>query len=68
MRGQPHDIFEVVRDENNRDVERAPDSIDFVLKCPSKRTVHSREWLIQEEDARFARQRASDGHPLPFTA
>ena len=35
VRRQPHDILEVVRHENQRDVERAPQAVDLVLQAPA---------------------------------
>ena len=35
MRRQPHDIVEIVRDENQRDVERPAQRVDLVLQAPA---------------------------------
>ena len=68
MRGQPYDVVEVVRDENDRQVERTPDLIDFVLKRPPKPSIHRRKRFVQENDPGFARQRTRDRDALPFAA
>ena len=37
VRGKPHDIFEVVSDEDQRHVERPAQAVDLVLKTPAHR-------------------------------
>jgi len=68
MCGQPHDVLEIVGDQNQGDVECPTQLVDLVLEAPPHRAVDRREGLIEQQHRRLARQGSRQRHPLPLAA
>ena len=68
VRGQPHHVVEVVRDEDERHVERSPQRVDLVLKGASHDAIDGGKRFVEQQDGRLARQRSGERDALPFAA
>ena len=62
--GEQHGFVEVVRDEDDCDVDLAPDLEQVGLHPRTRLRVQGRERLVHEQDARPHRQRPGDRHAL----
>ena len=54
MRGQAHDVLEIVCHEHERDIERASQLVDLVLQTPAHGAIDRGKWFVQEQHGRFA--------------
>ena len=68
MRRQPQHIVEVVRHEDERDVERASQRVDLILQPAADDAIDGGERFVEQQDRRFASQRPRERHTLTFAA
>ena len=68
VRRQPDDVVEVVRDEDQRNVERSSQLVDLILQPPSHRTIDGGKRFVEQEHRRLARECTRQRDPLALTA
>ena len=68
MRRQPHHVVEIVGDENQRDVERLAQPIDFILKMAAHHPIDRGKRLVEQQDRRLTRQRPRQRDALTLPA
>ncbi len=68
MRRQTHHIVEVVRHQDDRNVEHAAQLIDLVLQAPAHAAVHRGKRFVEEQDRWIASKRARQGDALTLAA
>ncbi len=68
VRREPHNVFEVVGDEDERHVERSAQIVDFVLEMPSDAAIDSRKRFVEQQHRRFAGQGTRKRNPLALPA
>ena len=67
VRRQSNDVLEVVRHQNQGNVERPPQAIDFILKAPANGAVHRGKRLIEQQHCGLACECPRQCDSLPFT-
>ena len=67
MRREPHDVLEIVRDENQRNVERSAQLINLILQSSPHRAIHGGKRFVEEQDRRLPGEgpRQRDALTLP---
>ena len=68
VRRQPHDVVDIVGDEHERNLQAAPQRIDFVLETPPDGAIDGGERFVEQQDVGLARERACQRDPLPLAA
>ena len=68
VRGEPHDILEIVRDEDQRHVERPAQRVDLVLETPAHRAIDGGKRLVEQQHGRLASQRSRERDALTLAA
>ena len=68
VRREPHDVLEIVRDENQRNVERSPQLVDLVLQSSPHRTIDGGKRFVEQQDRRLPRQRPRQRDALTLPA
>ena len=66
MRGQPHDVLEIVGDEDQRHVEGPAQPVDLVLETAPDLPIDGGKRLVEQQHVRLARQRPRQRHSLTF--
>ena len=66
MRREPHDIFKIMGDEDERHVQRPSQAVDLALKVPANGSVDSGERFIQKQHGWFTGQRSCQRDALPL--
>ena len=68
VRREPHDVLEIVRDENQRNVERPAQLVDLVLQSSPHRAIDCGERFVEQQDGRLAGQRPRQRDALTLAA
>ena len=68
MGRKPHDVLEIVGDEDQRYVEGPAEFLHLVLKAPPHPSIDGGKWFVEQQDRRLASQRACQCHPLTLAA
>ena len=68
VRRQAHHIVEVVRHQDERNVERPAQLIDLVLQAPAHAAVDRGKRFVKEQDRRIASERARERDALTLAA
>ena len=53
VRRKPHDVLEIVRDENQRNVERSPQLVNLILQSSPHRAIHGGKRFVEEQHRRL---------------
>ena len=68
VRRQPHHVVEVVRDEDQRDVERPAQLVDLILQTPPHGAIDGGKRFVEQQHRRLARQRSRERDALTLAA
>ena len=68
VRGEPHDVLEIVRDEDQRYVERPAQPVDLVLQTPAHGAIDGGKRFVEQQHRRLASQRPRERDPLALAA
>jgi hypothetical protein len=68
MRGNAHDILEVMRHEDDREIECPPDLLDLIDERTAKRSIDCGEGLVEKQYTRLPGERAGDCDALALSS
>ena len=68
VRGEPHDIVEIVRDQYDRDADAPAKFVELVVELPTHGAIDGGEGFVEQHDVRIARERPRQCDPLTLSA
>ena len=68
VRGEPHDIVEIVRDEHDRHAHAPPQFVELVVQLLAHGAIDRGERLVEQHHVRIARERPRQRDALTLSA